>query len=269
MNGQLFGLTGRVACVTGAAAGIGRATALRLAALGAHVVATDINEAGLADLRPQLGDAAMALPLDVADEGSWQTTGAAIEKQFGRLDILVNNAGLMIARPFLHADIHVLRRQLSVNVEGVYLGMQMAVPLMQSAIAQGAGANGASIINLSSIYGKVAGDQFAAYSASKGAVRALSKAVAVELAASRIRVNCVLPGPVQDTDLAATWDPPVDSKGEPLSGEDAKALWTAKIPMGRHGDPGEIAALIAFLASDAAAFTTGSEYVADGGYTAA
>lgn len=266
MNPQPFGLSGKVAIVTGAASGIGLETARLFAALGADLVLTDIDESGLAAAAEAIGGTLRTQLQDVTSEADWLRVYAFVEQNCGRLDVVVNNAGIMVARPFVEAGIEVLRRQLRINVESVYLGMQGAVPLMRRTIARGA--RGASIVNIASIYGKVAGSEFAAYSATKGAVRALSKAVAIELAQTAIRVNAVLPGPVA-TNLAATWDPPTDALGNPLSPEEALAQWARLIPMGRLGMTEDIAPLIAFLASDAAGFITGSEFVVDGGYTAA
>jgi NAD(P)-dependent dehydrogenase (short-subunit alcohol dehydrogenase family) len=143
--------------------------------------------------------------------------------------------------------------------------MQGAIPLMKATMA----AHGASpsIINVSSIYGQVAGAHFAAYRASKGAVKMLTKAVAVELAASGIRVNSVHPGPTA-TDLSADWDPPRDSKGALIPPQTLLANWLRLIPMRRLGEVGDIAPVIAFVASDAAGYITGAELVIDGGYTA-
>ena len=261
MDAQLFSLAGKVAVITGAASGIGLETARLFAALGADLVLTDIDEPGLAAAAEAIGGAVRVQRHDVTREKDWSALYEAIARDRGRLDVLVNNAGIMIAKPFEQAGIDVLRRQLAINVESVYLGMQGAVPLMRAA---GRG----SIVNVASIYGKVAGAEYAAYSASKGAVRALSKAVAIELAQSGIRVNAVLPGPVA-TNLSATWDPPRDAAGNLLSPEAALALWARLIPVGRLGATRDIAPLIAFLASDAASFVTGAEFVADGGYTAA
>jgi NAD(P)-dependent dehydrogenase (short-subunit alcohol dehydrogenase family) len=262
----LFTLENKIALVTGAASGIGRGTAQLLHALGATLVLTDIDDTGLAQTVAALGGDILALHHDVSSEDDWANVFAAVAEKHGRIDILVNNAGIMIARPFAEAGIELLRKQQRINVDSVYLGMQGALPLMRVALAQGAGTT--SIINVSSIYGKVGGAEYAAYSATKGAVRALSKAVATELASTGIRVNTVMPGPVA-TKLGADWEPPRDADGNLIPPEEALAAWSKLIPMGRLGTTDDIAPLIAFLASDAAAFITGSEFIADGGYTAA
>ncbi|WP_334186108.1 SDR family NAD(P)-dependent oxidoreductase [Novosphingobium sp.] len=259
-------LTGKIAWVTGAASGIGRETALTLARHGATVIAGDLDINGARATAETCGGDAVALAQDVSQEAAWAACAQVVGERFGRLDVLVNNAGIMMSRPFSDAPVEMLRRQNRINVESVYIGMQTAEPLMKAAIAKGA--SSASIVNVASIYGKVAGAQFAAYSATKGAVRALSKAVAYEWAASGIRVNCVLPGPVQ-TNLGSDWDPPRDAEGNAIAPEVALAAWASLIPMKRLGIAGDIAPMIAFLASDAAAFVTGAEFVADGGYTAA
>lgn len=261
----ILNLDGKIAVITGAASGIGRQTATLFHSLGARLLLTDIDSAGLAAFAAQLGDDVLTATHDVTSEPGWTAVFGQVDAEFGQLDILVNNAGIMMSKPFAEAGIDVLRRQMQINVEGVYMGMQGALPLLRASIARGAGTT--AIVNISSVYGKVGGAQFAAYSATKGAVRALTKAVAIELADSGIRVNSVLPGPVA-TNLGAKWDAPTDEAGVPLSPEAALATWTRLIPMGRLGDANDIAPLIAFLASDAAAFVTGSEFIVDGGYTA-
>lgn len=266
MSAVLTSLDGKVAWVTGAGSGIGRATALALAGAGAQLVIGDISAAGLAETAGLIGADCLALTHDVTNAASWRSGAEAVAAKFGRLDVLVNNAGVMMLAPLATAPLEHLRRQYAINVESVFIGMQTAFPLMQQTIAGGAA--GASIINVSSVYGMVAGAAFAAYSASKGAVRGLSRAAALEWAKTGVRVNCVLPGPVQ-TNLNADWEPPVDEQGQPIAPEVALAAWAALIPMGRLGQAQDIAPLIAFLASDAAGFVTGAEFVADGGYTAA
>ncbi|MCE7795410.1 SDR family oxidoreductase [Sphingobium sufflavum] len=263
---SIHDLKDKVAIVTGAASGIGREIATQFHALGATLILTDINGDGVQAVADGLGEGIIALRHDVASEADWTAVFAAVEARHGRLDILVNNAGVMMASPFAEAGIDILRRQQRINVESVYLGMQGGLPLLRAGLAQGAATT--AIVNVSSIYGKVGGAAFAAYSATKGAVRALSKAVATELASSGIRVNCVMPGPVA-TNLSADWEPPRDADGAIIPPDVALAAWAKLIPMGRLGEARDIAPLVAFLASDAAAFITGSEFIADGGYTAA
>ena len=266
MTAQIFDLSGKVALVTGAASGIGLEIARTFSTLGAQLVLTDIDEDNLRVAAGQFSGDAILLQHDVADEGGWSNVYGAVTQKFGRLDILINNAGVMMAKPFEKAGIDILRRQLRINVESVYLGMQGALPLMRNALVGDAAT--AAIVNIASIYGKVAGKEYAAYSATKGAVRALSKAAAIEMASTGIRVNCVMPGPI-GTNLSKDWDPPRDAEGNLLTAEQALAIWAGMIPMGRLGMPNDIAPLVAFLSSDAAKFITGAEFIADGGYTAA
>jgi NAD(P)-dependent dehydrogenase (short-subunit alcohol dehydrogenase family) len=265
VSAGLFDLTGKVALVTGAASGIGQQTSHTLAGLGAAVFATDIKHEGAAATAAAIGGKASAMGHDVTSPEDWTRVVARVQERAGRLDILVNNAGIMVNRPFLETPLAEFRHQQAVNVESVFLGMQAALPLMlHTASAHNVSP---SIVNISSVYGQVAGSSFAAYSASKGAVRLLTKAVATEFAKTGVRVNSVHPGPTA-TNLGAAWDPPRDATGNPLSPEGAAAVWLRLIPNGRFGMPTDIAAAIAFLASDASAYMTGSELTIDGGYTA-
>jgi NAD(P)-dependent dehydrogenase (short-subunit alcohol dehydrogenase family) len=266
MMEHISDLRDKVAIVTGAASGIGREVSRLFHALGARLVLTDIDLPGVQATADALGTDITVCRHHVASPEDWAATFATVERMHGQLDILVNNAGIMMAKPFAEADVTILRRQFSINVESVYLGMQGALPLMRASRERGAKTT--SIVNISSVYGKVAGAQFSAYSATKGAVRALSKAVAFEMATAGIRVNCVMPGPVA-TNLGADWEPPRDSAGTLIPPDEALAAWATLIPMKRLGETRDIAPLVAFLASDAAAFITGAEFIADGGYTAA
>jgi NAD(P)-dependent dehydrogenase (short-subunit alcohol dehydrogenase family) len=261
-----FDLEGRVAVVTGAGSGIGRATAQLLAELGVSVIATDLDQATLDITVSTLpGNSCCGLQQDVTVDQDWVRVFDLVAQRGGRLDILVNNAGVMMSHPFEGAPIEHLRRQHRINVESVFMGMQGAIPFMKQSIS--AHGSRPSIINVSSIYGQVVGAQFAAYSASKGAVKMLTKAAAAELAMSGIRVNSIHPGPTA-TNLGASWDPARDVDGNLIPAETILANWQRLIPMGRLGTVGDIAPVIAFLASDAAAYMTGAEIVIDGGYTA-
>jgi len=262
----LFDLSGRVAFVTGAGSGIGRSTCEVLASLGARVAATDLDaEQAELTAKALAGSGHLAARLDVTSETDWQAAEQLVRERCGRLDVLVNNAGIMLARPFLEAPVEDLRLQYRVNVEGPYLGMRTFIPLLQDTAAK----HGAkpSIINISSVYGQVAGDRYAAYSASKGAIAMLSRAVGHELAASGIRVNSLHPGPCA-TNLGAKHEPLRNSSGEALSIEEVIAYWVGKMPIGRMGFASDIAPVVAFLACDASIFVTGAQIVADGGYSA-
>jgi NAD(P)-dependent dehydrogenase (short-subunit alcohol dehydrogenase family) len=263
---DLFDLTGRVALVTGAGSGIGRSTCEALASLGAQVVATDLDadQAGVT-VAALTGHGHVSARHDVTSEADWQAAHALVRERFGRLDVLVNNAGIMLARGFMEAPVEDLRLQYRVNVEGPYVGMRTFVPLLLETAAK----HGAkpSIVNISSVYGQVAGDRYAAYSASKGAIAMLSRAVGHELAASGIRVNSVHPGPCA-TNLGASHEPMRGPDGAPLSIPQVMAYWLQKMPIGRMGFATDIAPVIAFLACDASIFITGAQIVADGGYSA-
>ena len=265
-NHPLFDLSGRSALVTGAGSGIGRACCELLASLGARVACTDVDASTAAETAAKLaGDGHFAARHDVTDAEAWRAVCGELRARHGRLDVLVNNAGIMLARGFLEAPVEDLRAQYRINVEGPFVGMQTCVPLMRETTAR----HGAkpSIVNVSSVYGSVAGDRYAAYSASKGAIAMLSRAVALELAASGIRVNAVLPGPCA-TNLGAKHEPMRGADGVPFTLEQTIAYWLAKMPIGRMGVAGDVAPVVAFLACDASLFLTGAQLVADGGYSA-
>ena len=263
---HLFDLTGRVALITGAGSGIGRATCGVLADLGATVLGTDIDfAAASATVAALSGTGHLAARLDVTSEAEWHRLRERTQAEFARLDVLVNNAGIMLARSFMDSPLDDLRLQYRVNVEGPYIGMQTFIPLLQH--TRTTHGTSPSIINVSSVYGQVAGDRYAAYSASKGAIAMLSRAVGHELASSGIRVNSVHPGPCA-TNLGATHAPMQGRDGAPMKMEEVMAYWLQKMPIGRMGQAGDIAPVIAFLACDASIFMTGAQLVADGGYSA-
>jgi NAD(P)-dependent dehydrogenase (short-subunit alcohol dehydrogenase family) len=256
-------LKDKVALVTGAASGIGRATAVLLAREGARVVATDISSAGeevARELRAE-GGQALFVAHDVTDEVAWHAVMSRTLESHGRLDVLVNNAGISTSRPVTELSLAEWREQLAVNLDGVFLGIKYAVRTMR------AGGRGGSIINVASVSGLVGSPGTAAYSASKGGVRMLSKAVAMECAGDRIRVNAVFPGGVRTPiwQNADWWKGFVAKVG---SEEEAWKQLDASAPLGRMGEPEEIAEAILYLASDASSYVTGTELVVDGGYTA-
>jgi NAD(P)-dependent dehydrogenase (short-subunit alcohol dehydrogenase family) len=253
-------LSGKVALVTGAASGIGAAAARRLAADGAAVLLTDRDIGGeeLATAINAAGGKAGFRLHDVTSHPDWAAAVEHAVEAFGRLDILVNNAGIAGGNHALMDHSYDAWRQiLAVNLDGVFLGLRHAGPRMAASNPDGGG----SVINISSILGKVGMAGAAAYCASKGGVTLLTKAAALEWAPLGIRVNSVHPGfvetPLVSGALALRED-----------GNEMKGALIAAHPIGRFGVPREIGDVIAFLASDEASFITGAELVVDGGYTA-
>ncbi len=246
-------LKGRVALVTGAASGIGAATARRLAAEGAYVALTDIQDPAGEAIAGELSDGgaeAIFVHHDVSDEESWVMALAAVREKWGRLDILVNNAGKGDTAPIEEATLEDWEATIAVDQRSVFLGMKLAAPML---LESGHG----SIVNISSIFGTSGGfGTSPAYHAAKGAVRTLTKNAAVHWAQEGIRVNSIHPGFI-DTPMLA------QAKGTELEG-----LLTTTTPMGRLGRPEEIAATVAWLASDDASFVTGAEIYVDGGFSA-
>jgi NAD(P)-dependent dehydrogenase (short-subunit alcohol dehydrogenase family) len=244
-------LTGRVALVTGAAAGIGRATAKRLAAEGASVLVTDIADGQpVVDEIEAAGGRAVFTPLDVTDEQAWERAVQRAVDEFGGLDILVNNAGVGDLFTLEETTRENYERTIAITQTSVFLGMKAASAALK---ASGHG----SVVNISSIFGASGGfGASPAYHAAKGAVRILTKSTALGWAAEGVRVNSVHPGFV-DTVIMD------EARGTPV--EDMMMDLT---PMRRLGRPEEVAAGVAYLASDDASFVTGSELYIDGGYMA-
>mgnify|MGYP000990314965 CR=1 FL=1 len=243
--------------VTGAAsvAGIGYATAARLAADGAKVTLTDIDgvevDRRAAELRA-LGYDAIGLAHDVADEGRWSAVVAEATDRFGSLDGLVNNAGIVILQAVDDVSLQTWNRQIEINLTGTFLGCRAAFEQMRK---QGCGG---AIVNVSSIMGLVGSMRTSAYAASKGGVRLLTKTLALEGGRDNIRVNSIHPGITEtDIQIGARSSDPVHS-----------AAIAASIPLNRTAQPSEMAAAIAFLLSDDASFITGVELPVDGGLTA-
>ena len=252
-------LAGKVALVTGAALGLGRATALRMAQEGAAVAVTDVLQAEASAFTDELiaqGLSACSWRLDVSSEAEVSGVMHAITQRFGRIDILVNNAGVIGANKptdqLTEAEWDWVQ---SINVKGVFFCTKHVIPHMRRA-------GGGSIINLSSIYGLVSAPDVPAYHASKGAVRLMTKTDALLYASEKIRVNSIHPGFI--------WTPMVEGylagqDGDPAAG---RLAVDALHPLGHVGEPDDIAWGCVYLASDEAKFVTGSELVIDGGYTA-
>lgn len=260
-------LKDKVILVTGAASGIGRQTCLTLAGAGARVYASDLNSAGAAETAARIeaeGGIAASFAHDVTNADAWRDVIGEVEKQAGRLDGLVNSAGLMVVQPFMETSFDLYRRQQAVNVDSVWLGCQAAQALMAASAAAG---KGASIVNLSSILGQKGGSMHSAYCTSKGAVRLMSKALAVELGKLQIRVNSVHPGLVE-TPLGIGSMQDMIRHGVPLPSIDAAVGMVAqRTPLGRMAQPQDVANVIAFLCADESRYVTGTELTVDGGYS--
>jgi NAD(P)-dependent dehydrogenase (short-subunit alcohol dehydrogenase family) len=247
-------LENKVAIVSGAGGGMGEAIAKLFATEGAQVVVAEVDEEGgratVADIA-EAGGTAEFVATDVTSESAWAEVVAATERDYGRLDILVNNAGLSSSAFADPMDIEGWNAIISVNATGVFLGTRAAIPAMQRA-------GGGAIVNMSSILGFVGADNgHPAYAASKGAVRLLTKATAVNYGPEGIRVNSVHPG----------FMPPMRS-GNVLSSLGRREVAIQATPLRRTGETIEVAYAVLFLASDEASFVTGTELVVDGGYIA-
>ena len=253
---------GKVALVTGGASGIGAGCASRLAEEGATVVITDVQDAKGGELVAAIqkaGGKARYLHHDVTNEDEWVAIVADIEKTESRLDILVNNAGIGIACPSITMmKLEDWRRQQAVNVEGVFLGIKHSLPLMRKA------GNGGSIINMSSVAGLKGSPPLAAYSATKGAVRLFTKAVALECGQMHdgVRVNSVHPGLIETPIWLSITNPTGAGTNAP---PDLDAMSTMAVPLGVKGVPEDIANGVLWLASDESRYVTGAELVIDGG----
>ncbi|WP_046721658.1 SDR family NAD(P)-dependent oxidoreductase [Heyndrickxia coagulans] len=246
-------LSGKVAIITGAASGMGAVTAHLFAKEGAKVIATDVQlellKQTVNNINAQFEDAAIAVEHDVTDESSWEKVVKIGAEHFGKINVLVNNAGIGgVDDPIEEYSLEEWNKVFSVDGTGSFLGMKHVVPEMKKA---GRG----SIINISSLASMLALPSAAVpYTAAKGAIRSLTKVVANQVASSNIRVNSIHPGYIL-TDLVK----------KHVDEETIKSLSEAHIPLGKFGDPEDIAYTSVFLASDESKFMTGSEIVVDGG----
>jgi NAD(P)-dependent dehydrogenase (short-subunit alcohol dehydrogenase family) len=244
---------GKVAFVTGAASGIGAATVRRLCAEGARAIALDVQT----ELGAQVADEAGAefLELDVGDADGWDRVAEHIRSVYGRLDVAFNNAGMSSRQTIEQVDLDTWDRVLAVNLTGVMLGCRTAFRLMTT----NPGGSSGSIINTASTTAYVGIPQDVAYTATKGAVRALTKSIAVYGARGLgIRANTLVPGAVETGLMTASFDedPSLRLRAESMS------------PLGRMGRPEEVAEVVLFLASDESSYCTGGEFAADGGMLA-
>ena len=251
-------LDGKVALVTGGASGIGAACARALADAGATVVISDIQDAKGGELAAEIGKAggkAAYRRHDVTGEAEWLDVVGEIKVNHGRLDVLVNNAGIGLgAASIIDMSLEDWRRQQAVNIEGVFLGVKHGLGLMRDA------GNGGSIINMSSVAGLKGSPTLAGYCATKGAVRLFTKAVALEAAAYKVRVNSVHPGIIETPIwLSIAGAPGVNAP------PDLDALSQLAVPLAVKGLPEDIANGVLWLASDESRYVTGAELVIDGG----
>ena len=247
-------LAGKVALISGGARGMGAAEAAMFCAEGAGVVIGDVLDAEGKAVESEIsgkGGRIAYIHLDVTSEADWQAAVDLAVSRFGKLDVLVNNAGIGAHGRVEDTSAEAWDRVMAINAKGVFFGTKAVIPAMRRA-------GGGSIINISSQLGLVGSDHTSPhYSASKGAVRLLTKTTALQYAKEGIRVNSVHPGPIETPMTAAR-------RADPA----VKAMMVSRIPLGRYGQANEVAYGVVYLASDEASFVTGSELVIDGGWTA-
>lgn len=247
MGPRMNRLEGKVAIVTGAAQGMGASHARAFIREGARVVLTDLNEEKGQALTLELGENSLFVKQDVTSEVGWTQVIEAAEERFGPVEILINNAGITQSKSLLDTSLDDYRRILEINQVSVFLGTKSVIPSMKKA-------GGGSIVNISSINGLVGGA--IGYTDSKFAVRGMTKAAALECAADNIRVNSVHPGVIET---------PMIMQGDTKSAVEAFAK---HIPLKRVAKTEEVSSLVLYLASDESSYSTGSEFVVDGGVTA-
>ncbi len=254
-------LKGKVALVTGGASGIGRRSAERMAGEGARVAITDVNAEGGRAAAAAIGGGVVFVEHDVTDEAAWKRATARTLERFGRLDVVVNSAGVGTMGTVEETSLEDWRRVMAVNADGVFLGCKYGVEAIKRTSRED-GAGG-SIVNLSSVSGIIGGHNLAAYNASKGAVRLLTKSVALHCARKGydIRCNSVHPTFI-DTPMVRAM---IDHAPNPAA---VKAKLERQVPLGRLGAPDDIAWAVVYLASNESRYMTGAEFVVDGGITA-
>ncbi|WP_332646587.1 glucose 1-dehydrogenase [Lysinibacillus sp. 54212] len=240
-------LEGKVAIITGAARGMGASHARRFIAEGAKVVLTDLNAEEGTALANELGENALFVKQNVTNAEDWANVVAEAEKAFGPVNVLVNNAGITMAKSILQTTEEEYRRIVDINQISVFLGLKSVIPSMQKA-------GGGSIVNISSINGIVGGA--VGYTDTKFAVRGMTKAAAMECSHYGIRVNSVHPGVIET---------PMVTQGDVA---DQIKEFAKHIPLKRVAKPEEVSNLVLFLASDESSYSTGSEFIVDGGITA-
>lgn len=247
---------GKVCIVTGAASGMGRADAIRLASEGAKVVITDLNERDGQAVAAEIGDSAIFVKHDVSNEADWQRVVSTAVDTFGRLDVLVNNAGMMVMGSVVDCSLEDYQKVMRVNSDGVFLGCKYALPAMEAC------GNGGSIINMSSVAALHGMSFVAAYSASKGAVASLTKSVALYCRERRngIRCNSIHPDGVKTPMVYK-----VATGQDTATREEIESLSTEANPM---CEPEDIAALVLYLASDESSFVNAAEMLIDNAATA-
>ncbi|WP_042159543.1 SDR family NAD(P)-dependent oxidoreductase [Paenibacillus gorillae] len=246
-------LLNKVAIITGAAGGMGKADALLFAKEGANVVVTDLQEDKINEVVREIeagGGEALGFKHNVASEDDWIRIVEETVAKFGKVDILVNNAGISNATPFMDLTVEAWEKTMSINVTSIFLGQKYVIPHMIEA-------GGGSIINISSIAGLTGGSGTGPYTASKGAVRMLTKATAVDYAKHNIRANSIHPGYIE-TPMTV----------DLMKDENMRQWFLSQTPLPRLGKPEDIAQGVLFLASDESSYITGIELPIDGGYYA-
>ncbi|GCE28639.1 short-chain dehydrogenase [Dictyobacter alpinus] len=257
----MFRLDHKIALVTGSGSGIGREIALLYARQGAHVIIADIQQDAASRVVDEItaeDGHAQAVQLNVNDEAQVQSVLAQLAQQHGRLDILVNNAGVSHVGNILETSLDDWDRVMGVNARGVFLCAREAVRQMVAQQPQGG-----VIVNIASVAGMIAVDRRLPYGASKGAVISITRSIAMDFVQQKIRANAICPGTVHTPFVEGFL-----KKNFPQSMDEERKKLHARQPIGRMGEPAEIASAALYLASDEAAFVTGSTLVIDGGWTA-